>query len=47
MAQVSPNPGVIPISNGFQHPFWQAIKLGTEMAIMDCNVKNPFGDSRA
>lgn len=30
------------ISKGFQHQFWQAVKLGSEQAAKDCGVKSIF-----
>ena len=30
------------ISKGFQHQFWQAVKLGSEQAAKDCGIKSIF-----
>ena len=41
-AQVNANTYIPVISKGFQHQFWQAVKLGSENAAKDLNVKITF-----
>jgi len=41
-AQVTSNTYIPVISKGFQHQFWQAVKLGSENAARDLNVKITF-----
>src|SRR2546428_3395349 len=40
--QVTANTYIPVISKGFQHQFWQAVKLGSENAAKDLNVKITF-----
>src|SRR5689334_3970525 len=40
--QIGPNTYIPLISKGFQHQFWQAVKLGAENAAKDMNVKITF-----
>jgi ribose transport system substrate-binding protein len=40
--QVGPDTYIPVISKGFQHQFWQAVKLGSENAAKDLNVKITF-----
>ena len=42
MGNVGPDTYIPIISKGFQHQFWQAVKLGTEKAAKDFNVKTNF-----
>jgi len=39
---VGPDTYIPIISKGFQHQFWQAVKLGSENAAKDFNVKTTF-----
>ena len=40
--QIGPDTYIPLISKGFQHQFWQAVKLGAENAAKDLNVKITF-----
>src|SRR6266851_7720407 len=40
--QITANTYIPVISKGFQHQFWQAVKLGSENAAKDLNVKITF-----